>query len=60
MHPQSSGIISVTVTNDNNNIVSGSEDSTISMWNLLEKRQETVFCRYNSSVISLAMIKDKK
>ena len=58
MHPQSSGIISVTVTNDNNNIVSGSEDSTISMWNLLEKRQETVLQGHNSSVISLAMIKD--
>ena len=60
MHSQSSGIISVTVTNDNNNIVSGWEDSTISMWNLLEKRQETVFCRHNSSVISLALIKDNK
>ena len=58
MHSQSSGIISVTVTNDNNNIVSGSEDSTISMWNLLEKRQETVLQGHNSSVISLAMIKD--
>ena len=42
----------VAVTSDNKYIVSGSDDKTIRIWNLLEKKQKT-FLNFDTSVKSV-------
>ena len=50
----------VAVTRDNKYIISGSEDKTIRIWNLLEKRQETVLQGHLNGVDSVAVTSDNK
>ena len=45
-----SSITSITITSDNKYIISGSDDKTIRIWNLLEKRQEIVLEGHNDTV----------
>ena len=53
-------INSVVVTSDNKFIISGSEDRTIIIWNLLEKNQEAVLQGHTDSVYCLAITRDNK
>ena len=55
-----SWVSSVVVTSDNKYIVSGSWDKTIRIWNLLEKRQETVLQGHTDSVWTVAVTSDNK
>ena len=55
------------MTNDNKYIISGSgnpisknSDNTIRIWNLLEKRQETVLQGHTSYVNTLVLTSDNK
>lgn len=41
--------------NDNNFVVSGSDDKTIRIWNLIEKRQEVVLCHHTKPAPSVAI-----
>ena len=51
---------SVAITSDNKYIISGSDDNTIRIWNLLKKRQETVLEGHTSYVNSIAITSDNK
>ena len=51
---------SVAVTKDSKYIISGSDDSTIRIWNILEKRQEAVLEGHTSNVNSVAVTSDNK
>ena len=51
---------SVAVTADNKYIVSGSEDKTIRIWNLLKSRQETVLQGHLEEVTTVAVTHDNK
>ncbi|OMJ65012.1 hypothetical protein SteCoe_39847 [Stentor coeruleus] len=51
---------SVTITSDNQYVVSGSLDKTVRVWNLLEKRQEVVLEGHTSGVISVAITSDNQ
>ena len=53
-------IQTLVVTSDNKYIISGSYDRTIRTWNLLEKRQKTVFKGHSSNIMSVAVTKDNK
>jgi FOG: WD40 repeat len=48
-------VTTLAVTSDYKYIVSGSDDYTIRIWNVLEKTQETVFCGHKSAVITLLL-----
>ena len=48
------------MTSNNKYVVSGSEDKTIRIWNLLEKRQETVLQGHTSPVLTVAVTSDNK
>ena len=45
-----SSVTSIAITSDNKYIISGSHDKTIRIWNLLEKRQETVLEGHDGTV----------
>ena len=47
-------------SSDNKFIVSGSSDKTIIIWNLLEKRQETVLQGHTDYVFTVAVTQDDK
>ena len=53
-------VINVAVSQDNKYIISGSFDYTIRIWNILEKRQETVVERHLIKVASVAVTNDNK
>ena len=59
LQPHTSGIMSVAVTSDKKCVVYDSEDSRISIWNLL-KKDKKLFCKNNFIIISLALIRDHK
>ena len=48
------------MTCDNKYIVSGSSDKTIRIWNLLERRQETVLNGHTEGVTSVVVTNDNK
>ena len=48
------------MTGNNKYAISGSDDKTIRIWNLLEKSQETVFQGHTLSVWSVALTSDNK
>ena len=50
----------VAITSDNKYIISGGNDRTIRIWNLLEKAQETVFEGHNNSIHTIAITSDNK
>ena len=50
----------VIVTKDNKYIISGSDDRTIRIWNLLEQRQEGVLEGHFAEVLSVAVTSDNK
>ena len=53
-------IHTVAVTSDNKYIVSGSEDNTIRIWNLLNKTVEGVLEGHTGEVISVVLTNDNK
>ena len=55
-----SSVWTVAVTSDNKYIISGSLDKTISIWNLLEKRQETALQGHLGGLNSAAVTSNKK
>ena len=48
------------MTRDNKLIVSGSRDNTVRIWNLFEKRHETVLKGHLKGIASLVMTSDNK
>ena len=53
-------VTTVVVTRDNKYIISGSEDNTIRIWNLLEKTQESVLQGHSKQVTTVAATSDNK
>ena len=49
---------SVAVTNDDNYIISASDDKTIRIWNILDKTQEAVLQGHTSFVSSVVVTSD--
>ena len=60
MQGHSERVTTVTKTRDNKYIVSGSDDKTIRIWNILQKTQESVLQGHTSSVLTLAVTSDNK
>ena len=60
MQGHTSSVRTVAVTSDNKYIISGSHDKTIRIWNLLQKRQETVFRGHTDSVNSVVVTSNNK
>ena len=48
------------MTSDNKFIVSGSEDTTVRIWNLLQKSQEAVLEGHTSDVLTVTVTSDDK
>ena len=55
-----SSIYSVAISQDGKYAISGSNDKTIKVWNLEEKREEFTLTGHSSSVTSVAISKDGK
>ena len=55
-----SSVRAIAITSDNKYIISGSYDWTIRIWNLLEKRQETVLEGHTYGITSIAITSDSK
>ena len=51
---------SLVITKDDKYIISGSNDSTVRVWNFLKKTEETAFIGHNSSVNCVAVTNDNK
>ena len=56
----SCSVRTLVVTKDDKYIISGSDDNTIRIWNLLENRQESVLQGHSKGVNSLAVTSDNK
>ena len=52
MQEHTSSVWAVAVTNDNKYVISGSDDKTIKIWNLLQKREEE-FSKFDALIKSL-------
>ena len=52
LQEQTSSVWAVAVTNDNKYVISGSDDKTIKIWNLLQKREEE-FSKFDALIKSL-------
>ena len=56
-----SSVTALVVTKDNKYVVSGSEDKTIRIWNLLKKKaKEIVLQGHTSAIHSIVVTSDKK
>ena len=53
-------VFTVAVTEDDKYIISGTDDKTIRIWNLLEKRQESVLEGNTDSIKCVAVTSDYK
>ena len=51
---------SVAITSDHKYIISGSDDKTVRIWNLVENKQEAVLEGHTDSVYSVAVTSDNK
>ena len=60
MKGHSSTVRTVAVTSDNKYVISGSSDNTIRIWNVFEKRQETVLEEHLNWVNSVSVTSDNK
>ena len=52
LQEHTSSVWAVAVTNDNKYVISGSDDKTIKIWNLLQKREEE-FSKFDALIKSL-------
>lgn len=60
LHEHKSYIMSISISNDNKYIASGSDDKTIRIWNMLDYKQLKILIGHESSVESIAILQDNK